>query len=90
LKLLKDKNFYEVMNPSKKLKEIKNCWELNIKSDGCYRSWLVAKKFSQVKEINFDKLFFSVICYEIVSLFLAVTVLEDWDIHSINVKTIYL
>ena len=25
LKLLKDKNFYEVMNPSKELKEIKNC-----------------------------------------------------------------
>ena len=88
MKLLKEKNFYEVMNLPKESKEIKNFWKLNIKSDGCYKSWLVAKTFSQVKEIDFDKLFFPVICH--VSLFLAIAILEDWDIHSINVKTIYL
>jgi len=54
----------------------------NIKSNGHYRSWLVVEGFSQVERIDFDELFFLVICYEIVCLFLAVTVFEDWDIHS--------
>ena len=38
LKSLKDRNVYEVVGPSKGRKVIKNCWILNIKSDGCYRS----------------------------------------------------
>ena len=62
----------------------------NIKSNNHYRSWLVAKDFTQIEGINFDKLFFLVVCYKIAYLFLAVTVLEDWDIHSIDVKTAYL
>ena len=31
-----------------------------------------------------------VVYYEITHLFLAVTVLKDWDIHSVNMKTAYL
>ena len=31
-----------------------------------------------------------VICYEIAYLFLAVTALEDWNIHNVDIKTIYL
>jgi len=70
-------------------KVIKNHWVFNIKSNGCYRSWLVAKRFSQIKEIKFDELFSLVVYYETACLFLAVAVLEDWNIHSINIKTIY-
>jgi len=62
----------------------------NIKSDGCYRSQLVTKGFSQVKEIDFDELFSLVGCYETACLFLAVAALEDWDIYNVDVKTIYL
>ena len=36
----------------------------NIKSYGCYKSQLVAKGFSQIKEINFDELFSLVVHYE--------------------------
>ena len=38
LKLLKNRNFYEVVNLSKRRKAIKNCWVFNIKSDSYYRS----------------------------------------------------
>ena len=62
----------------------------NIKSDSHYRSWLIAKGFSQVKGINFDKLFSLVVHYKIAYLFLAVAALEDQNIHSVNVKTAYL
>jgi len=62
----------------------------NIKPDGHYRSRLVAKGFSQVKDIDFDELFSPVVCYETARLLFAVAVLEDLDIQSIDVKTAYL
>jgi len=70
-------------------KLIKNHWVFNIKSNGCYKSWLVTKGFSQIEEIKFNELFSLVVYYETACLFLAVAVLEDWNIHSINIKTIY-
>ena len=62
----------------------------NIKFNGHYKSQLVAKEFSQIKEINFNKIFSLIIHYEIACIFLTVTTLKDWDIHSIDVKTAYL
>jgi len=62
----------------------------NIKPDGHYRSRLVAKGFSQVKGIDFDELFSPVVHYETARLLLAVAVLEDLDIQSVDVKTAYL
>ena len=78
------------MDLSKRWKATKNCWVFKIKSDGHYRSQLVAKEFSQVKEVNFDKLFSLVVYYKIVYLFLAVATLKDWDIYSVDIKTAYL
>ena len=78
------------MDLSKGRKVILNHWMFNIKSDGHYRSQLVAKEFSQIKKIDFDKLFSLVVCYETAYLFLAVATLENWDIHSVNIKTTYL
>ena len=33
--------------------------------------------------------YFPVVCYETACLFLAVTVLKDWDIHNVDIKTVY-
>jgi len=71
-------------------KAVKNCWVFNIKPDGCYRSCLVAKGFSQVEGIDFDELFSPVVCYETVRLLLAVAALENLDIQSVDIKTAYL
>jgi len=90
LKSFKDKNVYKVVDLPKGRKVIKNFWVFKITSDSYYRSQIVAKEFSQVKEVDFDKLFFPFVHYEIACLFPAVAVLEDWDIHSIDVKTAYL
>jgi len=62
----------------------------NIKSDGCYRSQLIAKELSQIEGINLNKLLSPVICYKMTYLFLAIAILEDWDIYNVNVKTAYL
>jgi len=45
---------------------------------------------SQLSIIDFDELFSTVVYYETTYLFLAVTTLEDRNIHSINIKTVYL
>jgi len=90
LKLLKDKDIYEIVDLSKERKVIKNCWMFNIKPDSRYQSRLVAKGFSQVEGINFDKLFSLVVHYETVQLLLAIAVLENLDIQSVDVKTAYL
>jgi len=52
---------------------------------------LLPKDFlSQVEGINFDELFSPVVHYETAQLLLAVAVLEDLDIQSIDIKTAYL
>ena len=65
------------MDLSKRRKAIKNHQVFNIKSDNCYRSWLVTKGFFQIKGIDFDELFSLVDYYETAHLFLAVAALED-------------
>ena len=57
LKSLKNRDVYEIVDLPKRRKVVKNHWVFNIKSDGHYRSHLVAKEFSQVKGIDFDELF---------------------------------
>jgi len=90
MKLLKDRKIYKISDLSKRWKLIKNYWVFNIKFDSYYRSWLIAKIFSQIKEIDFDELFSTVVHYEITYLFLAIAALEDWNIYSIDIKTVYL
>jgi len=90
LKLLKDRDVYEIMDLPKRRKAVKNCWVFNIKPHGRYRSCLVAKGFSQVKDIDFDELFSPVVHYETVRLLFAIATLENLDIQSIDIKTAYL
>jgi len=75
---------------SKGRKTVKNCWVFNIKPDGHYQSRLVSKGFSQVKGIDFDELFSPVVRYKTARLLLAIAILEDLDIQSVDVKTTYL
>ena len=51
---------------------------------------MVAKGFTQVYGIDFEETFSLVARFETVRILLALAVLEDWDIESLNVKTTYL
>ena len=61
-----------------------------MKPDGYKHACLVAKGFSQVKGIDFDKIFAPVVRFETVQLMLAFTTLENWHIESLNVHSSYL
>ena len=51
---------------------------------------MVAKGFTQVYRIDFEETFSPIAWFETVHILLALAVLEDWDIESLDVKTAYL
>ena len=61
-----------------------------MKPDSCKCACLVAKGFSQVKGVDFEKIFSPVVRFETVQLMLALTTLENWHIKSLDVHSAYL
>ena len=61
-----------------------------MKPDGHKCACLVAKGFSQVKGVDFDKIFSPVVRFETVQLMLALATLENWHIESLDVHSAYL
>ena len=52
---------FELVDPPKGRKVIKNRWVFDLKSDGHKKARLVAKGFSQVKGIDYDAIFSPVV-----------------------------
>ncbi|KAJ3552813.1 hypothetical protein NP233_g12787 [Leucocoprinus birnbaumii] len=90
LNSLRERGVYELVDLPPGRRAIKNRWVFNLKSDGRYRSRLVAKGFSQIEGIDFDELFSPVVRYETARLLLGMAALEDFDILSVDVKTAFL
>ena len=61
-----------------------------MKTDGCKWGRLVTKGFSQIPGIDFDETFSPVAHFETMRLLLALSVLEDWEIEALDVKTAFL
>ena len=90
LDILRERKVYELVDPPKGRKVIDNRWVFDVKPDGHKRTHLVAKGFSQVEGVDFDKIFSPVVRFETVRLMLALTALENWHIESLNVHSAYL
>ena len=71
-------------------KAVKSKWVFKLKADGCYRVRLVAKGFTQIPGIDFDETFSPVARFESLCLLLALAMLEDWNIHQMDVKSAFL
>ena len=59
-------------------------------SDGCKCACLVAKGFSQIPGIDFDEIFSPVARFETVRILLAYSMLKNWEIEALDVKTAFL
>ena len=81
---------FDMVDRLKGRKGIKNCWVFDLKSEGRKKARLVAKGFSQVEGIDSDKIFSPMVRYETVRMMLALTVLKDWHISGLDVKTAFL
>ena len=71
-------------------KAVKSKWVFKRKADGRFQVRLVAKGFTQIQGIDYDKTFSPVAWFESLRLLLALAALEDWEIHQMDIKSAFL
>ena len=71
-------------------KAIKSKWVFKCKADGCFCMHLVAKGFMQIQGIDYDETFSPVARFESLRLLLALAMLNDWEIHQMDIKSVFL
>jgi hypothetical protein len=81
---------FELVNPPKGRKVIKNQWVFNLKSNGHKKARLIAKGFSQVEGIDYNTIFSPVVQFESVQMMLVLAALKGWHISALDVKTAFL
>ena len=87
---LQECKVYKLVDHPTNCKVIKNRWIFNVKPNGHKCACLVAKEFSQVEGIDYNKLFSLVVHYETVRMMLALAALKGWHMEALNVKSTYL
>src|SRR6266850_3170716 len=86
-----DKNkTWELVDLSAGRKAVKLKWVFKHKADGRYHARLVAKGFTQIPGLDYDETFSPVACFESLRLLLALAVLEDWEVHQLDIKSAFL
>ena len=71
-------------------KAVKSKWVFKHKVDGHFHARLVAKGFMQTFRIDYDETFSPVAQFKSLRLLLALAMLEDWEIHQMDVKLAFL
>ena len=65
-------------------------WLFQRKQDRRFKVWLVAKGYSQEPGIDFNQTFAPEDRFTILRVLLALVAENDWELHSIDVKTAFL
>ncbi len=65
-------------------------WVFDLKTDGHKKAHVVAKGFSKHPRLDYDETFSPVVRYKTIHILLATSVLENWDIQALDVKTAFL
>ena len=81
---------WELVNLPAGHKAVKSKWVFKHKVDGHYCAHLVAKGFTQIPSLYYDETFSPVTRFESLQLLLALAMLEDWEVHQLDVKLAFL
>jgi len=87
---LRARDVYDLVDPPRGRRVIKNRWVFDVKTDGRKRARLVAKGFSQVEGIDYSDIFSPVVRYESARLMFALASLQNWHMRSVDVRTAFL
>jgi Reverse transcriptase (RNA-dependent DNA polymerase) len=95
MRSLSKNHTWDLVDLPKDQKAVKCKWVYCIKfgADGKpnrFKARLVAKGFTQILGLDYDETFSLVTCLDSIWILLALAMLEDWEIHQINVKTAFL
>ena len=87
---LKNRSVFQLVKLPKGKKAIRCRWVFDIKSDGQKKACLIAKGFSQIEGVDYNKILSPIVRYESVRLLFALATLKDWHMHAVDVKSTYL
>jgi hypothetical protein len=90
LESLRKCNVFELVDPPRGCRIIRNRWVFDLKSDGRKKAQLVAKGFSQVEGIDYDEIFSPMVWFETVQTLVAYAASKNWHISRLDIKTAFL
>jgi Reverse transcriptase (RNA-dependent DNA polymerase) len=92
---LSENHMWDLVDLLKDWKAVKCKWVYHIKfgadsKPNRFKARLVAKGFTQILGLDYNETFSPVARLDLIWILLALAMLEDWEIHQINVKTAFL